>query len=378
MRISTPCRRNRYWKPLHAMAHAPRPTTPTRIIGHKTAAVRASVNAITGPIIASRRIRLQARPECVSSASRSLWNASFIIWLSAFSCRLLIVHFFPQPYIGDALVVACYHNLLALLDRDTIFAACATGPPGSGLRVNDFAGAVFTDGHGDSSQHTDHFVVGGVHALLVRNQHAGEEQENNGGAEESGSHGDQQAEREPHAGEARDQKTGSSEPGKKRRQSDEVERRHRRLVTGARSRAIARAAMRHRCVSGGNMPARVRKVRQMHMPAKSAGDERNRAEQKTDGETGQIKISPSHIPSRCRDHISDHRFRLLGAAPVPRAASGRSASNRRSASPGVFRISPSSNRQRRVSLSRATLIRTSLTSGSLAKRSEPCNSHTSS
>jgi hypothetical protein len=44
----------------------------------------------------------------------------------------------------------------------------------------------------------------------------------------------------------------------------------------------------------------------------------------------------------------------------------------------VFRISPSSNRQRRVSWLRATLIRTALTSGSLAKRSEPCSSHTSS
>src|SRR5208337_2007315 len=244
-----------------------------------------------------------------------------------------------------------------------------------GLRVNDFAGAVFTYGHRDSSQHADHFVVGGVHVLLVRNQHACEEQKNDGGAEESRSQGNQQAEREPYAGEAREQKSCPAEPRQKRRQGDEVERRHRRLASRMRSRA-ARVPMHHWRVSGGNMPAAMRKVREMHMPAQSARDKRNRAQQKTDGETDQVKISPSHIPSP--SHVPGHRFRLLGAAPVARSGSGRRASNRRSASPGVFRISPSSSRQRRVSLSRATLIRTSLTSGSLAKRSEPCRSQTSS
>src|ERR1019366_6556628 len=125
---------------------------------------------------------------------------------------LLAAHFLPPAHIRNTLVVARDHNLRALFNRASVFAARATRPARSGLRVNDFAGAVLTDGHRDSSQHTDHFVVGGVHVFLVRDQHAREEQENEGGAEESGSQGDRHAEREPYAREARDQNASSSEP----------------------------------------------------------------------------------------------------------------------------------------------------------------------
>src|SRR5208337_5387213 len=169
-------------------------------------------------------------------------------------CLLLTTDFLPALDVGDAFLVAIHHNFRTFFDGASVFAARAAGAACAGLRVNDFAGAVFTYGHRDSSQHADHFVVGGVHVLLVRNQHACEEQKNDGGAEESRSQGNQQAEREPYAGEARDQKSCPAEPRQKRRQGDEVERRHRRLASRMRSRA-ARVPMHHWRVSGGNMPA---------------------------------------------------------------------------------------------------------------------------
>src|SRR5208282_2205169 len=137
---------------------------------------------------------------------------------NSLSYLLFTANFLPTVDVGDTFLVASDHNLRAFFEGAAAFTARATGPACAGLRINDFAGAVFTDWHRDSSQHADHFVIGGVHVLFVRNQHARQEQENDGRAEESGSQGDQQAEREPDTREARDQKTGSSEPGEKRRQ----------------------------------------------------------------------------------------------------------------------------------------------------------------
>src|SRR5258708_24164245 len=143
-----------------------------------------SATPIAGPTRATRMIRLHARPECVSSANRSFWNASLIfIQPLALSRLLFAVHLFPQPHVGNALVVACDHNLRAFFEGGAVFATGAASAPGSGLRVNDFSSAVLTDGHRDSSQHADHLVVGGVHVFLVRDQHAREEQKDDGSAE---------------------------------------------------------------------------------------------------------------------------------------------------------------------------------------------------
>jgi len=61
------------------------------------------------------------------------------------------------------------------------------------------------------------------------------------------------------------------------------------MVTGvgACRRAVVRRRgnVSSRSVSTQNVPAAMRKVRQMRMPAQSASDERHRAQQKTDGET---------------------------------------------------------------------------------------------
>src|SRR5205085_9117013 len=74
---------------------------------------------------------------------------------------------------------------------------------------------------------------------------------------------------------------------------------------------------------------RAMKVRHVQVPARPAAQKCEHAEGKTHGETNQVKICPRHwtrLPSALR------RLRWV------RAASGSSASSKRSASPGVSRI----------------------------------------
>src|SRR5581483_5452329 len=103
---------------------------------------------------------------------------------------------------------------------------------------------------------------------------------------------------------------------------------------------------------------------QVHVPVQASEHERQKTEGESHCKTDEIEIGPSHF-----DRLPSGRLGTL---------SGRSASSKRSARPGVSRIAPNNIRQARVSFWRAALSRTSLTSGSLAKRSEPCSSHTSS
>src|SRR5882762_9260799 len=102
------------------------------------------------------------------------------------------------------------------------------------------------------------------------------------------------------------------------------------------------------------------------MPMHATKYKREHAKHKTYGKADEIKIGPRH---------SD---RLPSLPLEPFVAFGSNASSKRSVRPGVFRIAPINRKQRRVSLSRAALSSTSLTSGSLAKRSAPCSSQTSS
>ena len=88
----------------------------------------------------------------------------------------------------------------------------------------------------------------------------------------------------------------------------------------------------------------------MHVPAQTSGEKRQQAEEKSHRETDQIEICPGH----------SRRLPSLARVRCP-PRSGCNASSKRSASPGVSRIAPSSRKQRRVSFSRAALIRTSLT-----------------
>src|SRR5215475_10154233 len=104
------------------------------------------------------------------------------------------------------------------------------------------------------------------------------------------------------------------------------------------------------------------KVHLREVQAQAAGDEDHHTQKEPDHKTDQIKIRPGH-----------------SRAPfLPLPVAGCNASSSLSASPGVSRIAPISRKLFRVSLSRANLVRTSLTSLSLAKRSEACSSHTSS
>src|SRR6516225_432942 len=118
-----------------------------------------------------------------------------------------------------------------------------------------------------------------------------------------------------------------------------------------------------------NVSCSMRHVRQMEAPACASTEKRNHAESEADHKTDQIEVRPGHWIRLPWEAL---RLRWL------RTASGSSASSKRSASPGVSRIAPNSRKQLRVSLWRAHLMSTSLTSRSLTKRSEPCNNQTSS
>src|SRR5580700_8832262 len=60
------------------MALAPSARRPTATDAQTTTVVRASARETAGPASASRIITTHMRPECVSSARTSFWNASFI------------------------------------------------------------------------------------------------------------------------------------------------------------------------------------------------------------------------------------------------------------------------------------------------------------
>src|SRR5215470_11527831 len=99
------------------------------------------------------------------------------------------------------------------------------------------------------------------------------------------------------------------------------------------------------------------KVHLREVQAQAAGDEDHHTQKEPDHKTDQIKIRPGH---------SRAPFLPLRVTLAP----GCKASSSLSASPGVSRIAPISRKLFRVSFSRASLMRTSLTSLSLANRSE--------
>ena len=209
----------------------------------------------------------------------------------------------------------------------------------------------------------------------------------------------QQSQADPHRRKAREQVSGAAKPRQERGQRDEVKRRNAAVhrVTRARVASMSRirgrggrmtacdwsmrhGSMHYRAVRCREMRVSV-KMRQMQpAEARASEHERKETEAEADRETDQIEVGPVKPVSSVIGFASlPHSRSCRGdGLPLPAASSGRSASSKRSASPGVSRIAPNSRKQRRVSFSRAALISTLLTSGSLANFSEPCSSQTSS
>src|ERR1700681_1912943 len=140
------------------------PISPTSANARRTAGTGIIEAAMSGTMSAGKISNIHALAECVSSTNRSDESISF----GLFTADLL-----PTLHISNALFVARDHNFGALCERRTVVTARPASPARSCLRVDNLAGAVFADRHGDSSQHADHFIVGRVHILLVRDQHAG-------------------------------------------------------------------------------------------------------------------------------------------------------------------------------------------------------------
>src|SRR5271165_1025053 len=307
VRISTPCRRKRYWKPLSTMASAPSPITLTMPKAKRAGAVGYKATDTTGPISAGRMIRLHTRPACVSSAITSLCND----FASIFSSRLtslpssqsgsFVAHLLPGAHVSNSLLVAFDHDLSSLGDRDTVLTAGAADAAGPDLRVNDFAGSTFADGTGNPAEHADHLVIGGIHVLLVRHQHLAQEQKNDAAAGEAAKHREQQSQADPHRREAREQVSGAAKPRQEGRERDEVKRRNaaaagrripprcvrcRRAVRRCWRVTACHGSMSHRTMHRRQVPGVSMKMRQVQASkTRSAKDERKETEAEADRET---------------------------------------------------------------------------------------------
>src|SRR6266568_4043971 len=91
-------------------------------------------------------------------------------------------HFRPRTHVSDSAFVTRDHNFGAFENRRAVFHARTAYPAGSGLRVDQFSRATFADGHGEPSEYTDHFIVGGIKGFIRRAEHAAEKQINDGRA----------------------------------------------------------------------------------------------------------------------------------------------------------------------------------------------------
>src|ERR1700680_4543242 len=80
----------------------------------------------------------------------------------------------PQTYVGNSLLVARDDHFAAFGNSATIFAARPADPAGSHLRVDNLAGSAGSDGTANTSQNSNHVVVGRIHVLFVRDQHLGQ------------------------------------------------------------------------------------------------------------------------------------------------------------------------------------------------------------
>src|SRR5438128_4869427 len=280
--------------------------------------------------------------------------------LSAFSSGIVVARQFgPQADIRNALFVARNHHLSSLRDGAPILGSSTTGAASPGLRIDDFARSARANWNRDSAEHARHLVVGRIHFFSLGHENAREKHINDCSSCRSTQQSNAEAKSKPDCGIARKQISGAAEPGEKCREREQIETRG---VDASETGFSAASVMSNSAVPDVASSSPMRKMRQME----TAHQEREQAKDKSHGKTKEIKIRPCHtgLPCSARD-VTD------------RAASGLSASSSRSASPGVSRIAPSNRKHRRVSLWRAALIRTPLTSGSLAKRSEPCKSHTS-
>src|SRR3954463_14310998 len=112
-----------------------------------------------------------------------------------------------------------------------------------------------------------------------------------------------------------------------------------------------------------NVGCRRMKMKMRDMQMQASGQKHQHAQEESHDKTDQIKICPGHS-----------RPPFFPCEFVP---CGCSASSNRSASPGVSRITPNRRKHLRESFCRATLIRTSVSAGSPANRSDACNSQTS-
>src|ERR1039457_2954718 len=97
-------------------------------------------------------------------------------------------HLAPQANVSNSLLVARDYHLASLGDGAAVLAASAADAAGADLRVHDLARAAFADGNAEPAEHANHFVVRGIHVLLVRHQHPAQKQENDSAADNAADH----------------------------------------------------------------------------------------------------------------------------------------------------------------------------------------------
>src|SRR6266404_1483941 len=104
---------------------------------------------------------------------------------SLHSISLLAAYFFPAADISNAFLVTGDYYFGIAFDGGAVFTRSGTGPPASGFRRDVFARAAFADRAGDTSDHPDHFVVGGINERFGCNHFFGEESDHDAGANQA-------------------------------------------------------------------------------------------------------------------------------------------------------------------------------------------------
>src|SRR5215469_1487178 len=105
----------------------------------------------------------------------------------------------PAAHVSDPSLVTRDHNLGALCDRSSIFAACPTTAPCPQLLEDDLPGAAAANRAGHVAEHTHHVVLNGIDAHVVLHKHLHIKRAHDGSAAQTGKGGEDHGKADPDA-----------------------------------------------------------------------------------------------------------------------------------------------------------------------------------
>src|SRR4029077_15472378 len=118
-----------------------------------------------------------------------LFESQPLAALSLVSRNSRLHKFVPTFYVGDSLLIFLDDNFRAFFDGDAIFAARAGAASATTERKDDFAGAIFANGHADLAKGTDDAAIFCLQRLIGRADELQEETKNHPTGSEPGEGG---------------------------------------------------------------------------------------------------------------------------------------------------------------------------------------------